>query len=236
MEQPWIDSVAKALASGISRRTALRRLGTGIAVVALAPFLSLRDSNGVSAQQTCPRGQTCDEIGPDSGNDGGDDVGPGDSPGCEPGEPNCVVICRGEQTQFVCLAADGSELFTADCAGGQEVVVRCRELGGSAGQAPLLGLRRLQVNVPVGLRQVMAVKLQLQPLETPNFVNLTLHYTDEQVQGVAESGLRAFYFHDGLSAWVEMPSVVNPPANSVTMTHVDVSAFADALHDLGLFV
>jgi hypothetical protein len=127
----------------------------------------------------------------------------------------------------------------ADCEAGKPVVARCPDGRSVDGVAqPVLAFRKMgSVAVPPapgGLQQVMATELQLQPLDTPNYVDLILHYSDGQVP-VSEGGLRAFYYHEILTAWVELPVTVDPVGNAVTVQNVDVSAFAAAPRWLGLF-
>ncbi len=108
--------------------------------------------------------------------------------------------------------------------------------------APLFGLLKLGASsappaqqTPVGLQQVMSTQVQIQPLGTPNYVNMTLYYTNAQLGALPETNLRMFYFDTGLGAWVELPATVDPLTNSVTVYNVDVSAFADTLHYVGVF-
>jgi hypothetical protein len=88
---------------------------------------------------------------------------------------------------------------------------------------------------PTGLRQLSGAQLQLQPLSTPNVVSLTLYYYDDQLGSTDEASLRAFYWSDELGLWVELPVTLDPLANSVTIHNLDVSAFADGLHHVGVF-
>jgi hypothetical protein len=88
---------------------------------------------------------------------------------------------------------------------------------------------------PPGLRELTGLELQLQPIITPNDVTLTLYYTDAQLGSSQESALRIFYRDDTLDTWVELPVTVDAAANSVTVQGLDVSAFADNPHRVGVF-
>ena len=88
---------------------------------------------------------------------------------------------------------------------------------------------------PAGLRYLTGAQIQLQPQSTPNAVNLTLYYYDDQLGSTPEANLRAFYWSDQLGIWVELPVTLDPQANSVTIYNVDVSAFTDGRHHVGVF-
>jgi len=90
--------------------------------------------------------------------------------------------------------------------------------------------------IPAGVAQVEAVSLQLVPVTTPNDVNVTLHYTDAMTAAQAVKGgpLRMFYYAAPLGRWVELPVSQDAAAHTVTVSSVDVSAFAPGLTRLAL--
>jgi hypothetical protein len=96
---------------------------------------------------------------------------------------------------------------------------------------------------PSGLVRVAAANVQLQPTATPNHVTLTLHYTDEQLAalGVSEASLGVYLFvpdsanPQGPGTWVKLPATLDPATNTLTISDVDVSAFANVLHQVAIF-
>ncbi len=109
--------------------------------------------------------------------------------------------------------------------------------GISAGEG-LYGLRKGDQGAalpPLGLRPVAGARMLMVPAGAPSFVNVSLHYSEDAIAGIAESGLRLFYFHPSEQRWVELPSSIDPIANLVTVIAVDVSAFMADPTILGLF-
>jgi hypothetical protein len=89
--------------------------------------------------------------------------------------------------------------------------------------------------MPSGLDEVTTAHIQLQPLTTPNNVELTLYYDEAGLGDIDEHTLRMFLFDADNNVMVEIPAVVDAEAYSVTARGIDVSAFADAYHHVGLF-
>ncbi len=87
---------------------------------------------------------------------------------------------------------------------------------------------------PEGIREFKAVMLGLQPDGTPNDVTLVLHYTDEEL-GELAGPVQVFCYEPLSGRWVELDGVVDPVAHTVTIEHVDVSAFANGPIRLSLF-
>ncbi len=149
----------------------------------------------------------------------------------------------GSDERLECWDAAGLHIAWADRTGGGALFGRCQVPDATATTAhPLLALRRFSVQPPVpsaplGIQQVAAVDLQLKPISTPNFVNLNFNYDPALVRalGIPETGLRMFYYHEGLGAWVEMPATVNLSAHTVTSVNIDISAFADRMTRIGIF-
>jgi hypothetical protein len=89
--------------------------------------------------------------------------------------------------------------------------------------------------MPEGLNEVSRAHIQLQPLTTPNELNVTLFYDEGALGAVQEESLRMFYFDSDANAMVEIVAFVDTEANSVTAYNVDVSAFAGGYRHVGLF-
>ena len=85
------------------------------------------------------------------------------------------------------------------------------------------------------MRLVTAELIHIQPLGTPNYVNLNLYYTDEMLDGTPDWMLRLFYYHEGLHRWIEVPKNHNSEEQFVWTDNVDVSALANELHWVALF-
>jgi len=81
---------------------------------------------------------------------------------------------------------------------------------------------------PDGLHEIKAASLQLTPVTTPNGVNLIFRYTDADrgMQAVSGGPLRLFYYTQG--QWVELPTTLDTTQHTVTVSNLDVSAFAAA--------
>ena len=145
-----------------------------------------------------------------------------------------------------CLDEAGRVVAVVEVVSGEPVEVTCeREVGIGDVQPALLAMLVLgapdkqpgapPIGTTGGLHEVLVTQIQIQPTSTPNYVNLTLHYTDAQVAGIPESNLRVLYFDDVFGVWVELPAVVSPHTNSITVYNLDVSAFTDRLHRVGIF-
>ena len=111
----------------------------------------------------------------------------------------------------------------------------CADLPAGTGRGPGLASLIRAAQPPTGLQAVFAALIQLQPLSTPNEVTLTLTYNDAELGGLAESGLRVFYYAHALGVWVEVPAVIDPLANTATVPHLDVSAFIQQPTAIGIF-
>ncbi len=249
----WFDELSRLMASGMSRRAALRRLGGGLALSVLAT-VGIRHSSAEAASENgtfqLPSSYVPlffvngfvngDEA--DNGNVPDPDTGPKNENGCREGDPDCETLGENGEKEIICYDASGQPVFKAEWAGGGDTTVHCAP-GTTAvvGSIPLFGMRRLgaasveEPAPPQGLTEIFGSNVQLQPQSTPNWVNLVLHYTDEDVTDIDEWTLRMFYWDEQLAHWVELPSEVNPDANTVTVWNVDVSAFADALHRVSIF-
>ncbi len=167
-------------------------------------------------------GQTVD------GGNTNDDDDDGQDQGC--GDLGDDVECeRVDEDNGGFASSDG--VLSVRRTGGEAVVVIYEpetDPLGTAGNPP----------APGGLREVTTANVQVQPDGgTPNFVNLTLSYTDEELAalGVSEGSLRMFYYDPGLGTWVELPIVIDQIANTVTVVNLDVSAFANSPHLIALF-
>jgi hypothetical protein len=241
--EPWIDSLAKTLSGDLSRRAVLRWLGVGGAGLLLGTGAaqSAAAAPSPSGRQVCGRTAPCPNDGDDSS---------GETENEEPHGPcardtadACGVLCGDDDiTHLSCLDAEGAPRIWIDCAGNGALVARCDlEDDVSAQAEPVQGLFRLRATAgiapgpPAGLHGLLTAQIQLQPLATPNSVTLTLFYPDSDLSGVSETLLRAFYFVDELSVWVELFATVDPALNTVTIRDVDVSAFADRLRWIGIF-
>ena len=242
--EPWIDSLARALTDDLSRRAVLRRLGAAAGMLlgagAATPARRAEAATWFGQVADCRRTATC--------GDGDESVG--EPQGDEPHGPcardtadACGVLCGEEDvTRLTCSDVAGAPRVWIDCVGSEALIARC-DLDDtvSALTDPLQSLHKLRAAStttpvpPAGLRELLTAQIQLQPLATPNSVTLTLFYPDTDLLGVSETTLRAFYFVDELSVWVELVATVDPPLNAVRVHNVDVSAFANRLRWISIF-
>ncbi len=175
------------------------------------------------------------------------DPAPGDDPTgdrpTQPAAPPNPSDAVGTQTVHAVLSGIASlvggidERFTVNNRVGLQETTIADGAPAAGLDIAVFGLRRLDsTDTHVELRQVYGVWVQIQPIRTPNRVNLSIRYGELELFGAPESNLRLFYYHDDLLSWVEMPSFVDIEHDTILAMNVDVSAFADRLHRLGLFI
>ncbi len=216
----------------------------GLKLVALVMVLAL---TGLGATWGSAYGQQCVSASGGSGdedNSDNDDDNKNDdndnggasafSPliSCDVGESVVGAQPRASDTEVLEMGSFFPYYFSADqvltvvWVGGGSFQLTHDPIDAATTQTPL---------APAGLRQLRGANIQLLPHGTPNNVNLTLHYSDLDVQGLNESQLRLFYFAPELGAWVEVPASVNAEQNFATWVNANVGAFSRRLTRFALF-
>ncbi len=205
-----------------------------LAIVVLPAPATASVAAAPTTQQACVRDHSCGGDNPTEKPANSDSAVDGEPAGCRQDDPACGTLQEGNR-EF----RSDDDVFWAFLVDGKPVVV-VYEPAADVELPPVLGFQRFVASRRpdaqfVPLRQVVAADVQIQPLGTPNYVNITMHYSDDQIGGLQESSLRMFYFDDDLGAWIELPSLVDPLQDTVTVMNVDVSAFANRLHRIAVY-
>lgn len=193
-----------------------RSWATGIAA---GPWLALAMGLGLLLGLAVLPGEWGAVYGQTVPGGGGDDSGnTGDGDDSEDACVNCGTVGEGGDDTF--QSDDGR--MDVGHTGGNPVEVFYDQMDEAA-------------PVPLPGAPVMLTDLELQPNDTPNYVNVVLLYTDEELAGLLESSLRVFYYDVNAGKWVELPIIVDPIANTITIVNIDVSAFANGACHIGIF-
>jgi len=166
-----------------------------------------------------------------SDNGGGSSIS--DLPSCDPLESIVGVQPRASDTSTVELGGGNPTLLSVDqvelfqWTGGGDVLVTDDPVDPAQSPGPAM---------PLGLRQIRASNIFMQVINPPNNINLTMRYTDADVAGLSEGGLRLFLYDAVAGTWREAPATVDPVANTVTWTNVDISQFASRFTRIAIFI
>jgi len=169
----------------------------------------------------------------DNGDNGNNNDNSTPAVSCDAGEAAVGAQPRATDTQRVRLDADHTShtsfngVVSVDWVGGGAIELLDDPVDPNVTPGP---------GAPAGQRQIRGANLQMLPDGTPNNVTVVLHYTDSDVQGPKEVTLHAMVWNAPNNTWVQVGGALDPGANSVTVTNVDVSLFAPRITRIGLFV